>query len=152
MYALKKVLSQETRIFIVIGSAQAGYTPTNPFTTSERITMVQAVLEELAIPCTRYQIIPVPDIHNYTRWVDHVKQYVPPFGVVYTGSETGAALFSNRDIPVTKISLYKKQTHSGTEVRLRMVQGKDWKQLVPDVVVRFIEEINGVQRLKSLSY
>ncbi len=152
LHALKEVLSKEEQVFIVVGSAQAGYTPTNPFTTAERITMIQLVLEELGIPCTRYLIIPVPDVHNFTLWVNHVKRYVPPFGVVYTGSKTGATLFSDQKIPVEKISLHKKKIHAGTEIRRRIRRGKEWKPLVPEIVAELIDEIDGVKRLKSLSY
>jgi len=151
LHALKEVLAKEERCFIVIGSAQAGYTPLNPFTAAERITMVQLVLEDLDIPCTKYLIIPVPDVHNYTLWVDHVKRYVPPFDVVYTGSETSATLFTTQNFTVVKISLFKKNIHSGTEIRRRMLQGKEWKPLVPEIVAEFIEKIDGVNRLKSLN-
>jgi nicotinamide-nucleotide adenylyltransferase len=152
LFAIKEVLSKEAQVFIVIGSAQSGYTPTNPFTTAERIVMVQLVLEELDISCTRYLIIPVPDVHNFTLWVDHVKRFVPEFGTLYTGSETSAGLFSSQNIPVVKISLYKKNRHSGTEIRRRIIQDEKWKSLVPERVAELIEEIDGVKRLKSLSY
>ncbi len=151
LHALKEILSQEEHVFIAIGSAQAGFTPKNPFTTAERITMIQLVLEELDVPCNRYLIIPVPDVHNFILWVDHVKRYVPSFGIVYTGSKTGAALFSNKNIPVEKISPFKKKTHSGSEIRRRMLLDKDWKSLVPEIIAEFIDEIDGVNRLKSLN-
>lgn len=151
LYALKEILSNEDQVFIIIGSAQASYTPANPFTTAERIRMVHSVLEEEKIPCTRYQIIPVPDVHNFTLWVDHIKRYVPPFSVVYTGSETSATLFSDQNIPVARISLYKKKDHSGTEIRRKMLRGNDWKPLVPNCVAKLIDEFDGANRLKSLS-
>ncbi|MFX1565983.1 MAG: nicotinamide-nucleotide adenylyltransferase [Promethearchaeota archaeon] len=151
LYALKKILAKEEYVYIVIGSAQSGYTPTNPFTAAERIIMLQRVLKELDIPCSRYLIIPVPDVHNFTLWVDHVKRYVPPFGVVYTGSETGAALFSKENIIVEKITLFKKKSYSGTEIRRRIRHGEDWKPLVPVVVADLIDEVEGTKRVQSLS-
>lgn len=151
LHALKEVLAKEEKVFIVIGSAQAGYTPTNPFTAAERITMVQHVLNELDIPCTRYLIIPVPDVHNYTLWVDHVRRYVPRFGIVYSGSKSGVTLFSAQNIPVARVSLYKKQILSGSEIRRRILEGKEWKPLVPDVVAKLIDEFDGENRLKALS-
>lgn len=152
LHALKTILSKQEYLFIVIGSAQSGYTPTNPFTTAERIIMLQRVLEQLGIPCSRYLLIPVPDVHNFTLWVDHVKQYVPPFGIVYTGSETGATLFSKENIQVERITLFKKKSHSGTEIRRRICQNEDWKTLVPSVVAELIGEVDGIKRLQSLSY
>jgi nicotinamide-nucleotide adenylyltransferase len=152
VHALKQVFKEEEQVFIVIGSAQASYTPSNPFTTAERIRMLKAVLNDLGIPCSRYQIIPIPDIDNFRYWVTHIKQYVPPFGVVYSGSKTGQALFSEEDYPVRKIRLLQKKKYSGTIIRRRWVQGEEWEGLVPDVVVKLIQQFEGVQRVKSLFY
>ncbi|MFX1318983.1 MAG: nicotinamide-nucleotide adenylyltransferase [Promethearchaeota archaeon] len=151
LHALKEVLAKEEKVFIVVGSAQASYMPSNPFTAAERIIMVQHVLNGLEIPCTRYLIIPVPDAHNYTLWVDHIRRYVPRFGIVYTGSKTGATLFSAQNIPVTKLTLYRKESYSGTEVRRRILEGEKWRSLVPKVVAELIDEFDGEKRLKSLS-
>ena len=150
VYALREVFTREQQVLIVIGSAQACFTPEDPFTTGERIEMLQAVLEAEGIPCSRYMIIPVPDVHNYFLWVDHVTRYVPPFGVVYTGSEVVHRLFSERNYPVEEIKLYRRDTLSGTEVRRRMLQGKEWKDLVPREVRRIIERIDGVQRIRRI--
>ena len=152
VHALKDVFSQEEQVIMVIGSAQAFYTPDNPFTTGERVMMIESVLEELEIPCSRFLIIPVPDIHNYRKWVNHVKQYVPPFGIVYTGSATTHQLFSEQKHQVKEIVLHKKKILSGTEIRRRMIQGEDWESLVPRMVSKLIQQFDGVQRVRSLSF
>jgi nicotinamide-nucleotide adenylyltransferase len=149
---LKDVFAKEEQVITVIGSAQACFTPVNPFTTGERVMMLVSVLEELKIPCSRFQIIPVPDIHNYRKWVNHVKQYVPPFGIVYTGSEPTHQLFSEQNIAVKEIVLRKKKILSGTEIRRRMIQGEDWESLVPRSVCTLIQQFDGVQRVRSLSF
>jgi nicotinamide-nucleotide adenylyltransferase len=149
---LKDVFAQEEQVITVIGSAQACYTPDNPFTTGERFMMLESVLEELEVPCSRFQIIPVPDIHNYRKWVNHVKQYVPPFGILYTGSETSHQLFSEQNLPVKKIVLRKQKIFSGTEIRRRMIQGEKWESLVPRTVLKLIQQFDGVQRVRSLSF
>jgi nicotinamide-nucleotide adenylyltransferase len=149
---LKDVFAQEKQVIMVIGSAQACYTPDNPFTTGERVIMLESVLEELEVPCSRFQIIPVPDIHNYRKWVNHVKQYVPPFGIVYTGSATTHQLFSEKKYQVKEIVLHRKKILSGTEIRRRMIQGEDWESLVPRTVFKLIQQFDGVQRVRSLSF
>ncbi len=152
VHALKDVFAQEEHVIIVIGSSQASYTPDNPFTSGERIMMLEGVLEELEIPCSRFRLIPIPDIHNYPKWVNHVKQYVPPFGVVYTGSDSGRQLFSEQNIPVREIVLHRKKILSGTEIRRRMIQGKEWESLVPANVLALIQQFDGIQRVRSLSF
>ena len=152
VHALKDIFAQEEQVIMVIGSAQACFTPDNPFTTGERIMMLEGVLKELEVPCLRFQIIPVPDIHNFRRWVNQVKQYVPPFGVVYSGSETTRQLFSEQKHPVKEIALRQKKILSGTEIRRRMIHGEDWESLVPRTVLELIQQIVGVQRVRSLSF
>jgi nicotinamide-nucleotide adenylyltransferase len=152
VHALKEIFEKEEKVFIIIGSAQAGYTPNNPFTAGERLLMMQSVLDEIDIPCSRYLTIPVPDIHNYPKWVNHVKQFVPPFGVFYTGSDTSAELFSKNRIPVKRISLFEKHLHSGKEIRRRMIADEDWQTLVPHTIVELIDKIDGIKRVKSLNF
>lgn len=152
VHALKEVFAKERNSFIVIGSAQACFTPTNPFTTGERIQMLRATLDALEIPCSRYLIVPIPDIHNFRRWVDHVVQFVPPFGMIYAGSESMHRLFSEQKYPVKMIKLYKPEIFSGTEVRRRITKGEDWEMLASPVVVELIQKFDGVKRIQSLSY
>ena len=152
VHALKDIFAQESILFIVIGSAQACFTPTDPFTTGERIQMLRATLDTLEIPCERYLIVPIPDIHNFRRWVDHVVQFVPSFGTIYTGSESMHRLFSKKKHHSKMIELHKPEIFSGTEVRRRIIEEEDWKMLVPPVVVELIQQFDGVKRIQSLSY
>ncbi|MFX1473854.1 MAG: nicotinamide-nucleotide adenylyltransferase [Promethearchaeota archaeon] len=151
LYVLEEIFAREQRVFIVIGSAEACFTPMNPFTVGERIQMLLGVLDSLEIPCARYLIVPIPDIHNYSRWVQHIIQYLPPFGKVYTGSETVRKLFSEQGIPVTMIAHHRRRVLSGTEARRRLQKGKDWKAIVPPTVAKLVEEIDGAKRIKALA-
>lgn len=150
-HILEEIFAREHRVFIVIGSAEASFTPTNPFTAGERIQMILGVLDSLEIPCERYLIVPIPDIHNYSLWVKHIVRYLPTFGKVYTGSETVRKLFSEQEIPVTMIAHHRRRVLSGTEARRRLQKGGDWKAIVPPTVATLIEELDGAKRIKSLA-
>lgn len=152
VFALKKIISKEAHLYIMIGSAQAANTPENPFSTGERIQMLNAVLRDMDIDCAKFTIIPVPDIHNFRMWVDYLKQYIPPFSKIYTGSVITSRLFTEKKIPVEKIPLHRRETLSGVEIRRRMIQGEEWKELVPKGVADIILKINGIQRVRSLSF
>jgi nicotinamide-nucleotide adenylyltransferase len=149
---MEEVFDKEKSVVIVIGSAQASYTPLNPFTTGERIEMVQAALNSLAIPCSRCLIVPVPDVDNFSIWADHVIRYLPPFGSVYTGSETVRGLFAQTKHSVKIITPYQRDRLSSTEVRRRMLSGGDWKTLVPPFTAEIIRRVKGVERLRSISF
>jgi nicotinamide-nucleotide adenylyltransferase len=150
VHILEEIFAREHRVFIVIGSAEASFTPTNPFTTGERIQMLLGVLDSLEIPCSRYLIVPIPDIHNYSLWVDHIVRFLPEFGRVYTGSETVKKLFLEKGTEVTMIAHHKREILSGTEVRRRLLKSEDWKALLPPTVATLIRQFGGAKRIRAL--
>jgi nicotinamide-nucleotide adenylyltransferase len=47
--------------------------------------------------------------------------------------------------------MFHRQKYSGTEIRRQMLEGDEWKKLVPNAVVDVIAEIDGVNRLRNVS-
>ena len=149
--AIKDVLKEIDELVIVIGSTQYSHRKDNPFTAGERVTMIRKALEEAQIPAVRWWIIPVPDVHVHMVWVAEVLGYVPKFDVVYSNEPLTKRLFLEAGFKVKPFPLHKREVYSATEVRERMLKEKDWKTLVPISVVKVIEEISGVQRLRDLA-
>ena len=151
LQAVKDALKEVDEIVIVVGSAQYSHKISNPFTAGERFTMIREALREADIAASRYWIVPVPDIHMHMIWVAEVMGYTPQFHVVYANEPLAKRLFKEAGFKVKPIPYYQRETWSSTEIRERMLKGKNWKQLVPKSVARFIEEIDGVQRLRDLA-
>jgi nicotinamide-nucleotide adenylyltransferase len=55
------------------------------------------------------------------------------------------------DYTVENISLFDRQTYASTFVREKMLKGENWAVLVPKSVANFINEIDGVNRLRDLA-
>jgi nicotinamide-nucleotide adenylyltransferase len=136
-------------IVIAIGSTQYSHTLVNPFTAGERYTMISRTLQARGIE--NYHMIGIEDIHRYAVWVSHVVSQTPSFDVVYAHNPLSVRLFSEADYNVVELALYEPEKYSGTEVRRRMVHGEDWRNLVPEEVAKYIEEIHGVERLRTLA-
>jgi len=149
--AIKDVLKEVDELGIVIGSAQYSHRKDNPFTAGERVTMIRKALEEAEIPAARWWIVPVPDVHVHMVWVAEVVGYVPKFDVVYSNEPLTKRLFLEAGFKVKSFPLRKREVYSATEIRERILNGKDWKPLVPNSVAKIIEEIGGVQRLQDLA-
>src|SRR3972149_9414854 len=149
--AIKDVLKEVDELGIVIGSAQYSHRKDNPFTAGERVTMIRKALEEAEIPAARWWIVPVPAVHVHMVWVAEVVGYVPKFDVVYSNEPLTKRLFLEAGFKVKSFPLHKRAVYSATEIRERILNGKDWKTLVPKSVVKIIEEIGGVQRLQDLA-
>ncbi len=148
---IKETLKEVDEIIIGIGSAEKSHTISNPFTGGERILMLSKALTEYNIDPSRYYIIPLEDITCNSLWVGHVKMLTPPFCRVYSGNSLVQQLFEENNYPVINPPLFNREIYSGTEVRKRMLENSKWEKLVPNSVIKVINEIKGVERLKQLN-
>jgi nicotinamide-nucleotide adenylyltransferase len=145
---LHNIAREVDEIVIVIGSAQESHTPDNPFTAGERVAMIYGALGDLRSRC---YVIPLQDIKRNAVWVSHLLSMVPPFQAVYSNNHLVAQLFAEAGIEVRKPPMYQREVYSGTVIRRLMLEGGDWRGLVPDPVARAVEEAHGVERLASIS-
>lgn len=145
---LKRISDFVDEIIIGIGSAQLSHEADNPFTAGERIMMITQSLEELSCP---FYVIPIEDIRRNALWVAHVKSISPPFSKVFSSNPLVVQLFAEQGIIVESPDMYERQSHSGTEIRRRMLEGENWQELVPKAVVDVVDEIKGVERLIRIS-
>ncbi|MEM3011488.1 MAG: nicotinamide-nucleotide adenylyltransferase [Candidatus Bathyarchaeia archaeon] len=149
--AVKNILKSVDELVIIVGSAQYSHRLDNPFTVGERITMIRMALDEAKIPSSRYWIIPIPDIHVHMMWVAEVVGYTPTFHIVYTNEPLSRRLFIEAGFKVEPVPFHKRDIYSATEIRERMLKGKNWEELVPESVANYIKEIKGIERLQDLA-
>jgi len=151
IFILNNILKLKKKVKIGIGSSQLSHTLNDPFTSDERKKFINLALEKRNISSMRYKIYNIPDIFNAKRWVDHVISIVGEFDTIYSNSDWVRELFSNKGIKVErKISIFKKKFNGNNIRNLIVKSDKKWKSLVPKEVVELIEEINGIERIKSL--
>ena len=146
---IKKVASECDRIIIGIGSAQYSHSRDNPFTAGERYLMISETIKAEGIG--NVSIVPVEDINRYSIWVSHVAAMCPPFSIVYSNNSITRRLFEEAGYELRDSPLYNRKEFSGTEVRRRMAEGGDWEKLVPKVVAKVINDIDGVSRIRELT-
>ncbi|MDI9644173.1 MAG: nicotinamide-nucleotide adenylyltransferase [Candidatus Verstraetearchaeota archaeon] len=148
---IKSILGEVDELIIGIGSAQTSHTLENPFTAGERMTMISAVLKGNGLADRCPYIIPINDVWNNALWVRHVRSLTPRFEVAYTGNPLAKRLFAEEGIPVRTPTMFYRFKYSGTEIRKRMLDGRQWEDLVPEEAVHVIYEIGGVERIKDIS-
>ncbi|WP_319509043.1 nicotinamide-nucleotide adenylyltransferase [uncultured Methanolobus sp.] len=135
-------------VVIGIGSAQKSHELKNPFTAGERVMMIRHSLEDANV---KHYAIPLEDLQRNAVWVSHIISMTPPFDVVYSNNPLVVRLFKEAGINVRQPPMYKREGYSGSEIRRRMLNDEDWRSLVPEAVADVIDEIDGVNRLKSVS-
>jgi len=100
---------------------------------------------------TNYCIVPIEDLKRYSLWVSQVESLSPPFSVVYSNNPLTRRLFSEAGYKLRDSPLYNREVYSGTVVRKKMIEGDEWRRLVPKRVAEIIDYIDGVQRLRDIS-
>ncbi|HOT06459.1 MAG TPA: nicotinamide-nucleotide adenylyltransferase [Methanotrichaceae archaeon] len=144
---LEQISREADEIIVGIGSAHASHTPTDPFTAGERIAMIYGALRKLR---RWFYVIPLPDLNRNAVWVSHVKSMTPPFETVYSNNHLVVELFTEAGMHVKRPPLYQRDTYSGTAIRKLMLEGAEWKHLVPEPVAEVIDEVGGVNRLRNI--
>ncbi len=145
-YALKHV----GHLYILVGSSQKSHEFKNPFTAGERILMIRNALADEKIDSSRYLIMPVPDASGHAVWTAYIDQVVPEYEVVYSNDRLTLQLFKEKGVPTVEAPLFERPTFSATEVRRRIVEGGNWKELVPRSVARSIDKIVALGRFNGL--
>ena len=145
-YALKSV----DKLWIVVGSADKSHEYRNPFTAGERIDMIKSTLDSYSIDAKRWHAIPVYDASIHYLWVMQVNMQVPYYDVVFTNEPFTQLLFKEHGKSVMEVPLLNRSMLSGTEVRARIAEDRDWVSLVPEHVARVIDRVKGVERIKVL--
>jgi len=152
--SIKSILGQVDDLAIIVGSALNSYSTENPFTAGERIKMLRDAFVEAEIPLSKVIVLAVPDTlppNYHSIYVSQVETYCPHFDVVFTHNPLVKTLFQQAGYEVREHKTFDRDRYCGTTIRDRMVKGKGWKDLVPPSVAKYIEELDGVRRLKQLS-
>lgn len=146
-YLIEEIAAEVESVVVGIGSAERSHSVENPFTSGERVHIVQHVLDELD---DRTYLIPIDDIDQNSMWVSHVETLCPAFDVAYTNNHLVERLFEEAGYEVRRTPLHNRDEYHGAEIRRRMIDGEEWEHLVPDPVVDAVEEIGGVERLRKI--
>ncbi len=149
--AITAVLKEIDELVIVIGSAQYSHKMNNPFTAGERLVMIRRALAEANVDYSKLWVVPVPDVHLHMIWVSALEGYTPKFNVCFSNEPLSRRLFIEAGYEVKNIPFFDRKQYMSTVIRERMIQGDSWRELVPKSVVDFINEIDGVNRLRDLA-
>jgi nicotinamide-nucleotide adenylyltransferase len=151
LFILKEILRENEEVIVAIGSAQFSHTVRDPFTAGERFIMIKRACEGAGIDLARVHILPIEDIHRHALWVRHLETLVPTFGRVYANEPLTVRLFVEASYEVRKTEMMRRNEYSGSELRRRMIEGLEWRSLVPPGVAEIIEEIDGERRILDIS-
>jgi nicotinamide-nucleotide adenylyltransferase len=149
--AIKKALEQVEELIIVVGSAEYSHSDKNPFTAGERVEMIRAALKEANVDPSKYLVVPIRDVHIHATWVPFVVSQTPKFDIVFTNEGLTSRLFKEREYKVERIPFLQRDDYSATEIRKRILKGKNCESLVPNSVAELLVKIDGIERIRELA-
>jgi nicotinamide-nucleotide adenylyltransferase len=144
----ESIAGELDELVVAIGSAGASHSVHDPFTGGERVRMVRRALADLDLPI---YAVPVEDVDRHAVWVRHLESMTPAFDVVYTNNPLVVRLFEEAGREVRGVEMYDRDRLEGTQIREAMVDGEEWRRLVPDPVVSVIEDVDGVERIRAVN-
>ncbi|OSP08439.1 nicotinamide-nucleotide adenylyltransferase [Halorubrum ezzemoulense DSM 17463] len=147
-HMVEEIAAEVDELVLGIGSAGDSHTTRNPFTAGERVMMVTKAVGEL--DATTY-VVPIEDLDRNSVWVSHVQSMTPRFDVAYSNNPLVVRLFEEAGVEVRQSPMFRRDVLEGTELRERMIRGREWADLVPDPVVDVIREVDGVERIRRIA-
>ncbi len=149
MHVVREILAQCDELVIGIGSAQYSHIRENPFTAGERYRMIHSAMKEEGL-LEKIHVVPIMDVNRYSVWVSHVRSLVPPFNITFTNNPLTQRLFTEAGFEVRQTRIYNRKKYSGTHIRELMINSGKWQPLVPEGVLRIIEDFGGAERVREL--
>lgn len=98
----------------------------------------------------RIKIYYLPDTGDHSKWVQTVNSIVPKYDVVFSNDELTQHIFERHGVKVISVTLKQRESLSGTNLREKIANDKDWKNLVPDGTRNVLLKINAKDRLQGL--
>lgn len=145
LMVIKDILKESEKITIVIGGP-AKPDGRNPFSFEERERMVRLAMKSEGI--TTYEIRKVADVMNDDEWNGKIRR-LGKFDVAYSRNPWVICCLKKIGISVKRHKFYERYKNCGREIRKRIVEGKEWKNLVPPEVYEYIKKINGEKRISK---
>jgi len=154
---IKKILKENDKVIIAIGSAQLEKTGKNPLNSSIRKKLIELGLKENKIPKEKYLITKIKDINDYSAWAEFVINSVDKFDIIYTGSDIVRDCFLGKyggkiEFKKEKIIDIKKDLPiSATKIRKIIKEKDNWEELIsPWVAKTVLKELKKIDFKKML--
>ena len=155
---LDKICEQTDYLVIGLGSSNM-YNLRNPFTVEESKQMIDVYLSS---KFSNYEFMQIPDYGHIKknrdgqRWRQEIITNFKNLDHFLSGNPYVSELLKDDYQMIHPDSLIDSKqnstlfkTLSATKVRVAMVKDEDWKSLIPDVVVNYLESNGLVERFKK---
>jgi nicotinamide-nucleotide adenylyltransferase len=139
-FLFKKALEIVDFLKIGVGSSQINNESKNPFSYDERKSLIENALKEEKIPASRFEIFAIPDLFNFSKWINSIFDIVDNFDVLFTNNLWIGRLIQKRGKTLVYGMKNNFAIYNGTYIReLLKSNNIEWKTLVPNSTIPFLE-------------
>lgn len=143
LVTIKEVMKKHRKLTITIAATNK-LNSDNPFTFKERAEMVRLCFGN------KVKIIGIHDMEHDRHWTNYLLKK-EKFDVVVTGNPWVKGLFHKLK-KIESPRFVNPEKYSGIKIREKIYHGRQWKDLVPTKVAKYLEKIDGVNRIRLLSH
>jgi nicotinamide-nucleotide adenylyltransferase len=153
---IKRILKENKKVIIVVGSTEHSFENKNPLTALERKKIIKSALKENGIKDSQFKVVLLKDLNDFANWANYVLKNIPKVDVLYTGSTLVKDCFSGKYSKACKIKpksikiekIRKILPISGTLVRGKIKKGQSWESLVSKNAAKLLKKWKIANRLK----
>jgi nicotinamide-nucleotide adenylyltransferase len=137
---IKKILKNYNKIIIVIGSSQEKNTQKNPFSAKQRKHMITGSLKQDKINLRKIEIQFLKDYpEDNEKWFNNLVKKINKFDTYFAGeNKLTKQILEEHGF---KVKTIRKRINgiSGTDIRKRIRNKEEWKDLVPKFVNEYVK-------------
>ncbi len=112
--------------------------------------MIHKALKDGGFDLSKILIIPLVDEENNAKWFSALASMLPPFNIMYSGNDLVITLASQH-LEVRRPRFERRKEFNGSYIRNRILNEQKWSDLVSSSVFEIINDIDGVNRMKTLA-
>jgi len=150
LFSLNKCLEMAERVIVGIGSSQESKTENNPWDFETRKKMIESLPVQAGLSgvSRKIQIVAIPDTPTDEEWLRDVVKKVGKFDVVVSHNDWVLSIMKASGYRVFESGLYNRDELEGVKIRELIRNGGEWKNRVPEEVVRQID-VRAVEEFNS---
>lgn len=144
-YLLEYTLDRYEDVYVGIGIPDREGTFDNPLTYAERERVVEACYDEA-------KVFGVHDQGDDAAWIRAIEREVPDDIEAVTGNDHVAACFAQEGYGVDHLdedAMLDRDTYRGTRIREKIVDGEDWRHLVPGDAEAVLDDLGFAERVRE---
>ena len=138
------------KVKIVIGSSNRNFERENPLTVEERLAILNLVIKKEKWQEKILEVKKLEDTVDNLKWMNNLIKIAGKFEVVIGNDNLVSVLAKYKGYEVFRPKLSRREIWQATIIRQNIIEGKKWKNLVPEYELKLLEKFGIEERLREL--